>query len=446
MSRSGRASILAAVNRIPCASALCALVVLLVGAAPLRALPQQPAGPVVDLTQEPDRTLRAGEAFRAPLFGSVIERPARDRRDVAAWDLGFATSPGLDDGDTLPLASIYLWQHPDDRHLFRALLSGVANELLYAEAIGDDGAEWLATFESFTWPAASGEWIDGQIDDREELAWGYVRPGLGLGWRRQVGPAQDNLFAADLVGEAGALYFGRGDKTAATFATPDSTLELRLHGKLRLDQLERNLLELPHAGFAGGADGIFGHRAHASDWGDPTIERHDGDRTRNYGLLTGYAFAIGGVPGIASERHRLVGALHVGLGDGVDRFSAVRIGGGPDTRGGEYELTARPVLPGAAPGEYFPDDYALAYAGYRYEPAFFAFVDVGVTVGRLDRDRLAGAGRERRADTMTALSARLSTGFLGSTRLQVLGAYDFDAVRHGEQGAFAVVLQVSGYF
>lgn len=428
------------------ASVVRALIGVLAGATVLRAMPQQPAGKVHDLTQEPDRTLRAGDAFRAPLFGSIIERPGRSRRDVAAWDLGAANSPGLDDGDTLPLATVYLWQHPDDGRLFRALLNGVANELLYAEAIDGGGAEWVAAFESLSWPGATGEWVDGQIDDREELAWGYVRPGLGLGWRRQVGPAQDNMVAADLIGEVGALYFGRGDATAATFDTPDSTLELRLHGKLRFDRLERNLIELPHDGLAAGADGIFGHRARWSDWGDPAIERHDAARTRNYALLTAYAFAIGPVPGLASDKHRLVGAVHAGLGDGVDRFSAVRIGGGPDTRGGEYELTARPVLPGAALGEYFPDDYALVYGGYRFEPAFFAFVDVGVTVGRLDRDRPTGTGRERRADTMTAVSARLSTGFVGSTRLQLLGAYDFDAVRHGDEGAFAFVLQVSGYF
>lgn len=399
----------------------------------------------VDLMQDPQQTIRAGQAFRAPLFGEVIERPARDRRDVWGWDLGFAVSPGLDDSDTMPLATLYGWQRDDD-HLFRALCNGVANELLYARALGDDGAEWLATFESQTWPGASGEWIDGEIDDRERIDWGFVRPGLGLGWRRQVGAQQDNLAAADLTGEAGALYFGRDGDTAPTFATPHSTLELRLHGKLRVDLLERNLIELPHAGFAAGLDAIFGHRARWTDWGDPAIEAHDGGSTRNYGLLTAYAFGITGVPGVAGERHRLVAAVHTGLGDGTDRFSAQRVGGGPDTRGGEFELTARPVLPGAALGEYFPANYVLGYAGYRFEPAFFAFVDAGITFGQLDRDRQTVGGRERRTDAVTAVSVRLSTGCLGNTRLQLLGAYDFDAVRDGSDGALAIVLQVSGYF
>jgi hypothetical protein len=416
------------------------------GIAAQPALAQHDGPPAtVDLVQDPQQTIRAGQAFRAPLFGDVIERPARDRRDVWAWDLGFATSPGIDDGGTLPLATLYIWQR-DAGHLFRALCNGVANEVLYAQAIGAAGAEWLATFESQTWPGASGEWIDGEVDDRERLYWGYVRPGLGLGWRRQVGAQQDNLAAAGLTGEAGALYFGRDGDTAPTFATPDSTLELRLHGKLRVDLLERNLIELPHAGWAAGADAICGHRARWADWGDPAIEAHDGGSTRNYGILTGYAFGITGVPGIASERHRLVAAVHAGVGDGTDRFSAPRLGGGPDTRGGEFELTARPVLPGAALGEYFPENYVLGYVGYRFEPVFFAFVDAGVTFGQFDRDRLTAGGRQRRTDAVTAASVRLSTGFLGSTRLQLLGAYDFDAVRDGTDGALAIVLQVSGYF
>ncbi|MCA8965343.1 MAG: hypothetical protein H6838_12980 [Planctomycetes bacterium] len=409
---------------------------------------QQPAeADLLDLTQHPERTVRAGQPFRAELFGAPLERPGRDRRDVWAWDIGFATTPGIADGAGQPLATIYVWQHPDDRHLLRALVSGVDNDVLYARSFGDDsGAEWVATFESFTWPGELGEAIDGEVDDREKLYYGYVRPGLGVGWRRRVGAEQDNLLAADLVGEVGALYFGRGDSTAATFETPDSTLELRLHGKLRLDMLTRNLIEMPHDGYAAGADVIYGHRANWSDWGDPSIERHDAQRTRDYALLTAYAMGITAAPWSSDEGQRLVGAVHAGIGDGVDRFSARRIGGGPDTRGGEYELTSRPVMPGAALGEFFPEDYALFYAGYRLQASFFAFLDAGVTTGYLDRDRLVTGGRERSGDWLTAVSARLSTGFYGNTRVQLLGAYNFDVVRDGEAGGFEFVLQVSGYF
>ena len=441
LARAARSPHPARVNRPPLGPLVAALATASV------ALAQQPSPEdVLDLTQHPERTVRAGQPFRAALFGEVVERPGRDRRDVTGWDLGFVTTAGVDDGATQPLAAAYVWRHPDDRHLLRALVSGVDNDVLYARAFGDDGMEWVATFESFTWPGELGELVDGEVDDREKLYHGYARPGLGIGWRRTVGPEQDNMFAADLVGEVGALYFGRGDSTGANFETPDSTLELRLHGKLRLDMLTRNLLELPHEGYAAGADAIYGHRAGWSDWGDPAIVRENGDRTQDYALLTAYAMGVTAAPWTTGEGQRLVGAVHAGIGDGVDRFSARRIGGGPDTRGGEFELTSRPVLPGAALGEFFPEDYALFYAGYRLQTSFFAFVDAGVTTGYLDRDRLVATGRERQGDWLTAISARLSTGFFGNTRVQLLGAYNFDVVRDGDRGGFAVTLQVSGFF
>ena len=400
----------------------------------------------VDLTEQPQRTVRAGQAFRAPLFGGIREQAARNRRSVRAWDLGFATSPKLDDRDTLPLATVYLWQHPDDATLFRGLLSGVQNELFYARRFGASGSEWVAALDTFTLPSQNGEWLDGTIDDGDKLNWGYVRPGLGIGWRQMVGPRQDNMFAADLIAEVGMLYFGRGDDTAAAFETPNSTLELRVHGKLRFDQLDRNLIELPHQGIAAGADGIFGHRTNWDDWGNPATTQESAQRTRNFTSVTAYAFAIGGLPGIDNEHHRWITAAHVGIADSVDRFSAPRVGGGPETRGGEYELSARPVLPGAALGEYFPSHYALVYAGYRFEPVFYAFVDAGVTFGQLDRDHLGTNTRTRSTDTVTALSVRLSTGFFGNTRVQLLTAYGFDTIRQGESGAYSVVLQFSGYF
>lgn len=406
----------------------------------------QQAPEFVDLVREPDRTIHAGQPFRALLFGDPIERPFRDRRRVDGWDLGFASTPGVDGGETLPLAAAYFWRHPDDGHLLRALVSGVDNDVFWANAFDERGAEWVATFESFTWPGALGERIDGEIDEREELVWGYARPGLGVGWRQQIGPEQDNMLAGDVIGEVGALYFGRGDETAATFVLPQSTVELRLRGKLRCDLLTRNVIELPHAGFACGADAVYGRRLDWQDWGDPAIAAESAGGTRDYAEVTAYAFGITGAPWAEDGRQRLAGAVHVGLGDGVDRFSARRVGGGPDTRGGEFDLTSRPVLPGAALGEFTPQRYALLYAGYRVEVAWFAFVDVGVTTGLLDRERLVASGRMRRDDWVTSVHTRLSTGFFGSTRLQLLCAYDFDVVRDGEAGGIAFVAQMSGFF
>lgn len=419
-------------------------------AAPGGVRPQEPATDAVvhDVDREPDRTLRAGDGYRGRAFGQVFEGAPRDRRSVAAWDVGVATAPRVEESSVLPFGSLYFWEHPDDATLFRATVAGVVNEVFYAHSPdGWGGKELVATFESFTWPGESGEFIDGEVRDAEKLYWGYARPGIGFGYRRSIGPAQDNMLALDLIQEAGVLYFGRGDSTGTDFVVPDSTLELRSRAQLRIDLLERNLLELPHAGVAAGADLVYGYRSNWEDWGDASTGGNDADVTRDYLSFTGYAVGVTAVPFVASERHRVIGAVHGGAADGVDRFSAQRVGGGPDPRGEEYGLISRPILPGAAIGEFFPEHYAIAYAGYRYQPTFFAFIDAGASVGWLDRDRVQADGSVRREDDMlTAVGARVSSGFFGRTRFQLLYAYNFDVIRDGEEGGAEFTAHIAGYF
>jgi hypothetical protein len=99
-------------------------------------------------------------------------------------------------------------------------------------------------------------------------------------------------------------------------------------------------------------------------------------------------------------------------------------------------------LPGAAYSEFFPDHYMIGSLGYRRELAFFAHLDVGGTVAWLDRDRELPTGTARVDDTLTALSVRLSSGFVGRTLLQIGYAHNFDVVRDGERGGdeFTVLL------
>ena len=69
---------------------------------------------------------------------------------------------------------------------------------------------------------------------------------------------------------------------------------------------------------------------------------------------SGYILGAGAVPGIDSDRHRLLGSLYGGIGSNLDGFSATRIGGGVLTMGEEHGSTWRPVLPGSSIQEYFP--------------------------------------------------------------------------------------------
>jgi hypothetical protein len=398
----------------------------------------------LDEPQEPWRTVRSGEGFRATVFGSELVIPPRDRNSVTSVEGGIAVVPGADNADLQPNASLYLWRS-DSEHLLRAVLAGVYNEVLWASSY-DGERENVLTFVNDTAPWAVSERIDGVAQDREQLAWGYVRSGFGTGIRRRIGPQPDNQFAADLILEPGLLWFARGDRTDPAFEMPDTTFELRLRAQVRLDQLERNLIELPHAGHALGADLVNGWRSRWNDWGLPGVETHDASSGNDYVLGTAYALWVGAVPGDDSERDRVIASLHAGAGSGVDRFSAQRIGGGPDRRGEEFDTTAMPLLPGAVHGEFFPDHYAIGALGYRREVTFFAFVQIDGTVAWLDRDRETATGRERENDWLTAADLRLFSGCYGSTRFQLGYAYGFDTIRDGSRGGGEFIVQVTGRF
>ncbi len=220
--------------------------------------------------------------------------------------------------------------------------------------------------------------------------------------------------------------------------------ELRTHLQLRWDAFERNLLELPHQGFAAGGDLIYGRRTDWENWGlDGSESARNG---RDYLLFTGYFLAAGPVPGVKSDRHRLIASIHAGIGHDLDRFSAQRVGGGFDPMGEEYEASSTPVLPGAVMHEFFPRHYLIATGEYRWEPVFFAYFGLDASVGRLDRLRQTGTETAWKNDVFTAVGARMTSGFLFNTRLELAYHYNFSVVRSGHEGGHEIILNVSRNF
>ena len=390
-----------------------------------------------------DRSPRAGERVQTTLFGEDFELEARDRDSVDALDVGLQITPGLSEGEFLPYGALYFWRRQDDATWFRALVGGIYNEVTYAQRFdASEPWEFVLGFTNFTPPYETGEYVDGMVTDGEKLVWGWVRGAIGFGHRTRVGPGNtDNMFATDLLLEPGYLYFGRGDSTDPAMDLPDSTFELRAHLTTRYDALERNLVERAHTGVAFGADVIYGLRAGGSEGGMST-----GDNGDDYLIFSGYALGAMPSPFSSSERHRVVASLHAATSDGVDRFSAPRVGGGADTRGEEFASIARPLLPGAAVEEFFPESYVIGSLSYRYELSFFAFAEAGVTVGWLDRDTMVGGSLMREEDTLTALGLGITSGFLGQSRLQIGYAYDFDVLRDGDEGGHAFTFRVTKTF
>ncbi len=413
---------------------------------------EQPLKPSLTLPELPPsgpgyRTPRAGEGFHTEVLGRDVIVHPRQRRSTAAWYFSVALyEPGPEKSEISPIGVLDFWAHPDDERLFRAQVSGFYNEILWTRQLPRAAPfEAVVTFENFTVPLAQAELVDGKLIESEELVWGYVQPGFGMGYRRQVPPGmQENMAAIDLLIEPAFLYFNSGSKTASDFVIPRDTLVLRGHLQMRLDSLERNLLELPHQGTAAGADLVFGRRTHWQNWG--TGGKELAGEGRSYETASGYFLWAGGIPGIASERHRMIGLVHAGWGHNVDRFSAVRVGGGPNPMGEEYGTSADPVFPGAVPHEFFPDHFLFVTGEYRWEAIFFAYLGINATVGRLDRLRSSEAGIVKRTDTLTAVGARLTSGFVFQTRLQVAYNYNFSVVREGRSGGHEIILNLARGF
>jgi hypothetical protein len=402
------------------------------------------------------RTPRAGEGFRTRIFGRDVEVQPRDRRSTSAWDVGAATwYRWPEDERLLPFGSLYFWRRPSERWFFRGTVVGLYNDLTYAHSLVDESPfEAVLTFESQTIPNDSAEWADGERLKRQELLKGNIRGGVGLGYRRQVESgfgglrfldevppqAPDNQFSISATIEPEFLYFHKGKDTVSDFRVPGDTFALGGHLQLRWDALERNLLDLTHSGFAVGLDATQGWRERWRKWG---IDKEEsGGRWPR--LLQGYGVVAGGIPGV-SEKHRLIGSVYAGVGDNLDRFSAPSIGGGPS--GDEFGALSRPLVPGSGIGEFWPDHYAIALAEYRYELFFFTYLSARGSVQWLDRDRLRSDNTTHREDnTLTSLGARLTTGFVFSTRLQFDCNYNFDVIRSNQRGASEFLLHVSRSF
>jgi hypothetical protein len=388
-------------------------------------------------------TPRAGTGFFTRVFGRRVVVWPQDRQSVTAWDLGAAYTAGAKESEWTPIGAIFLWRRPNEDVFLRGVISGFFNDIEYAYSPKGWGSfELVTTLNNLIFPAAKPEYVDGNPDHAQELTWGRMHFGVGLGYRTSVYPGKaDNMFATSLLFEPGYLFSDASSDTAPNFVQPVNTFEERLHWRVRYDALERNLLELAHRGYALGMDAIAGHRNSWKDWGlDAEQSGADG---RDYLSWTGYVRAATGVPGL-NEQHRLVFGVHGGVGSDLDRFSAQRVGGGPEAD--EYGSVPYPVIPAALPTEFFPAHYAIATLEYRFEPIFFVYLGIEGSIAYLDLDHRTSSGIEREDDVLKSIGARMTTGFVFETRLEVEGHYNFDLVRDGHLGGYAITFHISRNF
>jgi hypothetical protein len=367
----------------------------------------------------------AGEAFDTEVMGEPVQVAPRDRKSVTAASFGVQYLPdGPSFYQVLPFGALYVWRNSDDlKQRFRGSFSGPVNDLtMNVGSRSSSGWELRFTLNTMIIPIGRSEYIEGQIIRDVEVEWSYVFGGFGLAYRRLLDPGhQDNALEMSLTYEPGYRWFKGTSKTSPNFIVPDDTYEGRVHARVRRDALERNLMELPHRGYAFGGDFFYGHRASWSTWGGGPFGRSN---EREYVMGSIFAVTATGVPFVNSERHRLVASVYAGIGNNLDRFSTFRLPGRPT--GYEWEALALPMLPSVAFNELFPRRYGVAHLEYRYEPIFFIYPYIRGSWGIVEQPRFQPDGSIRyKMDSMPALGGGIVTGAPWRSQVEINYSYNF---------------------
>lgn len=376
-----------------------------------------------------ESTPMAGEEFHTEVLGEPVTVPPRDRRTVTAASAGIAYLPdGPSFYQVLPFGAFYVWRHSDDyKERFRGTFSLAVNDMAYnVGSHSSNGWELRFTFNNMIIPLGRAEYVEGQIIRDVEVEWNYLFAGFGLAYRKLLSPGQqDSALEVSLTYEPGYRWFQRAKGTASNFAVPTDTYEGRVHFRLRKDALVRNLMELPHRGYAFGGDFFYGHRATWRRWGGVApFESPNVDQERTYLMGSVYAVSAGGVPFVDSEHHRLVASVYGGLGRHLDRFSTFRLPGRPT--GYEWEAISLPILPSVAFNELFPTRYGIAHLEYRYQALFFLYPYVRGSWALVEQPRFQPDGRIRsRMDQMPALSGGVVSGAPWHSQIELNYSYNF---------------------
>lgn len=396
--------------------------------------------------EPPYRTPRAGEGFEADLFGKRVSVPRRDRRSTRALTLGGAYfDPTIAGTSGSPLFNVYWRRYWDDRRLY-GLFSGFYDHVEYGEHLAATEArprtylEAVAIFENFTIPEPLTAILpNGREADGAEVWWGRISLDLGPGTRSGIPPFEvDNALQLAVFAHIQWDYFVKDDRTTPGAIVPRDTYTYGGRLILRLDALERNLLELPHLGVAGGVTVDLWRRG---DW-RPTGQRGpDGARleprpdTRDIVRVAGYAYAAFGVP-LLSERHRLVAQVHGGWAPPgtLDRFSAFRFGAGP-YQSESYDL-GRVAFSLVTFEELTADRYFVVGLTYRYEALFFLYPHARVQwvwgrFGEWDDARWDVRFGKRSA---WLYSVGVTTGFAFKSQIMIDYTYGDGLFRGGREG------------
>lgn len=380
----------------------------------------------------------AGAPYRTSLLGERIEVAPRDRANTFSLTLGGTLyAPSLGSTDALPVAALY-WRKETETYRSRLIFSIFANEWDLACKL-NNGWELLGRLENVTDPFPQEEVVDGRALKRTSVVWGNAAAWLGLGYRLPVAPLQtDNDLRLQLFYTGGYLYSDYTSDTGRNVQLPPDSWVSGLHARIRYDGLQRNIMELPHTGFAMGADLEWAYRHHWSDanYGGALFKAAE---TRQYTKVSAYALAALPVPGL-SEKNRLVASVYGGTAPehDLDRFSAFRIGGGPFPN--ETDDLWRVPYPGALFNQFPVADYVVGTLEYRRELLFFLYLHLRGTIAWINRDVLTNRRIKFSEDRGEAFSAGLTSGLPWNSSIYVEYAHDTGILRNGKPGDGVMLL------
>jgi hypothetical protein len=391
--------------------------------------------------ESPYHTPLAGEAYSTAMFGKDVSIPARDRENILSLTLGanFYT-PGVGGNNALPIAALYV-RHRWDKWWARSVVGVFVNEADVARSMGK--YQLLGHLENNTVPFADTSVEKGEEVKSSSVIWGSVSGWLGAGVRIPMAPFQaDNDLRLQLFYQGGYFYDKRTGDTGAHVVLPPDTFFQGLRARARYDGLRRNVMELPHEGWASGGDLELTFR---DTWADSAIGNHVYRKsdTETYLKLSGYLIGAAGIPWL-SERHRFVGYLHGGVTPmgKLDRFSAFRAGGGPFPN--ETDDLYRLPYPGALLNDFPVSDYVVGTVEYRYEILFFLYLHLRATLawGANRPDYADSDGLRLKLDSADgrAYSVGLTTGFFHDSQLYLEYAYDDKLLRNGTAGSSIMLL------
>ncbi|EKD59220.1 MAG: hypothetical protein ACD_55C00106G0005 [uncultured bacterium] len=377
----------------------------------------------------------AGEPGQIDFMGEKVTIPPLDRSDMTSITLGASLLTPQQGGTTALPVAVFYHRRIKDEYRARYTVSLFVNELEYDRNLGS--VELVTHFENYTLPVQQSEVLGGQEMKGTSLYWGTLLGSVGAGWRIPVYPREvDNDLRLQLLGRVGYFYADTGKDTAANLSVPNDTMLYGARARVHYDTMRRNLLELPHQGFAAGGDLDLMHRY---KWSEQSATAARGGN-RDYLQLSGYLAGAAGIPG-RSERDRLIYCAYAGhtFNNNGDRFNAFRLNGASFPS--EADDVVRPHYTGIIYDNIPVTSYATVSAGYRRELTFFLYLSLYGSYIWADRATVEGAnrvtfrGKDGGAGTIT-----LDSAFLWDSSFYLAYTWESGVIRNGRSGGGYTVM------